>query len=308
LILKFLKQPQFLIGLFFITALLFVSFSLSSFTDAPKEIKFLYKDGQMIKVAPLSPSDAPPFGTDKMGKNLLYEIIGGAKYTLLIAFGVAFFRISIATLLSFSQKVRNKQKVSFFNDLVQSTIYIPTSILAYMFMAPLFMKNAIEPMGFIKILMIQVIILTLIGTPPLIGTFSSDIQSIMNKEYVVSTLSLGAKKTYVYRKHVFLEMRSKMILLFAQQTIQTLILLAHLGVLSIFIGGAETVFLGDILSLSESQIPISGEWSGIIGHSFQDLMTAPWIILIPIAFFSFSILAINLMIQGIQNVLAVQKP
>jgi peptide/nickel transport system permease protein len=196
---------------------------------------------------------------------------------------------------------------SFFDDLVQSTLYIPNAILAYLFMAPLFMKNAVEAIGFVKIMIIQIMILTFIGLPILIGTFSSEMKTILKKEYIVSILSLGAKKNYVYRKHILPEMSSKFILIIAQQTIQVLILLAHLAVLSIFIGGAEKVYLGDVLSLTEVQIPLSGEWSGIIGHSFQDLMTSPWIILIPIAFFSFSIFSINLIIQGIEHAINNQK-
>lgn len=105
----------------------------------------------------------------------------------------------------------------------------------------------------------------------------------------------------MYYKHLLPELSTRLVLLFAQQMIQVLILLAHLGVLAIFIGGAETLALGDPLNVQLVDIPLAGEWSGIIGMSFMKLQAAPWVILIPLSCFAVTILALNLIIQGIQN-------
>jgi peptide/nickel transport system permease protein len=306
LIKKLVKQPQFIIGLLFILGLLLLSFFHESWLDLEKETQYLYNEkGDLIKVAPLRPSDAPPFGTDMNGKHLFYQIIDGAKYTLLIALCIAIFRILVALLFSL---INIKLKGgSFLEDIVQSTLYIPTAIIAYIFMNSLFLTNTAEPMDFITILVIQCLILIGVGVPPLVKTFSDEIKNILNKDYIVSTFSLGSNKAYIYFKHVLPELYSRIILMFAQQAVQTLILLAHLGVLAIFIGGSQTILLGDIFNLTPAKIPISGEWAGIIGHSYTKLLTAPWVILIPLAFFSLSILAINLIIQGIQNCLKEER-
>lgn len=305
MIVRLLRQPQFLIGFLFIASLILLSFIYPSLMDVQKESKFLYDENEVIVgVAPFSPKDMPPFGTDMNGKHLLYLVLEGAKYTILITLVIAFLRIFFALFFSLFHR---KSKSTFFDDIVQATLYIPTAILAYMFMVPLFVKDATEPMGMMTLIMLQCLILVGIGVPPLVSTFSEEIRSILAKDYIVSTFSLGSKKPYVYYKHVLPELSSKLLLLFAQQAIQTLILLAHLGVLAVFIGGSKTVMMGDIFNLTPATISLSGEWAGIIGQSYQKLLTAPWIILVPLSFFAFTIFSINLMIQGIQNSLESNK-
>ncbi len=305
MIVRLLKQPQFLIGFLFIVSLILLSFIYPSIMDVQKESKFLYDENEVIVgVAPFSPKDMPPFGTDMNGKHLLYLVLEGAKYTILITLVITFLRIFFALFFSLFHR---KSKSTFFDDIVQATLYIPTAILAYMFMVPLFVKDATEPMGMMTLIVVQCLILVGIGVPPLVSTFSEEIRSILAKDYIVSTFSLGSKKPYVYYKHVLPELSSKLLLLFAQQAIQTLILLAHLGVLAVFIGGSKTVMMGDIFNLTPATISLSGEWAGIIGQSYQKLLTAPWIILVPLSFFAFTIFSINLMIQGIQNSLESNK-
>ncbi|MED1864970.1 hypothetical protein P4V41_15990 [Fictibacillus nanhaiensis] len=305
MIVRILKQPQFLIGFLFIVSLILLSFFYPYVMDVQKESKFLYDENEVIVgVAPFSPKDMPPFGTDMNGKHLLYLVLEGAKFTILITLVIAFLRIFFALFFSLFHR---KSKSTFFDDIVQATLYIPTAILAYMFMVPLFVKDATEPMGMMTLIVVQCLILVGIGVPPLVSTFSEEIRSILAKDYIVSTFSLGSKKPYVYYKHVLPELSSKLLLLFAQQAIQTLILLAHLGVLAVFIGGSKTIMLGDIFNLTPATISLSGEWAGIIGQSYQKLLTAPWIILVPLSFFAFTIFSINLMIQGIQNSLESNK-
>lgn len=291
-----IKQPQFIIGTLFILTLLFLSMVWHPYMDGPKETKFLQNEsGRIIKMAPFTPEDIPPFGTDLVGRHLSYLVFEGAKYTILITLSIAFLRIFIALLFSLFYRG------SFFDDIVQATLYIPTTILAYMLMSPLFIKNAMEPIGFMKIVIIQCLILAGVGIPPLVSTLSEEIKTILNKDYIINTFSIGSKKSYVYYKHVLPELSTKLVLVFAQQTIQILILLAHLGVLLIFIGGADFRMLGDIFDSTKTAIPISGEWAGIIGQSFRRVMTYEWIVLIPLFFFIITIFAINLIIQGVQK-------
>ncbi|MDR7074320.1 hypothetical protein [Fictibacillus barbaricus] len=310
MILKAFKQPQFLIGLLFITGLLFFSYNWPALLDVNKEkslelMPYKYNDkGIMIGVPPFKPSDEPPFGTDSTGKNLFYQIIDGAKYTILIALGIAFFRVLLSVIIAL---LNPKPKFTYLDDLVQATLYIPGTILAYMLMTSLIARQSIQPMSSIKLIILQCLILILIGVLPLISTFSKEISTLLKKDYIVSTIALGSKKTYVYYKHVLPELTTRLVLVFAQQMIQSLILLAHLGVLAIFIGGSMTLMVGDPLSPTPFTIPLEGEWAGIIGMSYSKMRLTPWVILYPLAFFAVTIFAINLMIRGIQNSVDIKK-
>jgi peptide/nickel transport system permease protein len=304
MIVKVVKQPQFVIGFLFIVSLLIFSFYWPSLLDVNKaeSMKFMDfkydEDGRIIDVIPFTPSEVPPFGTDLYGKQLFYQILDGAKYTILIAFAIAFFRILFAVAIAL---LNPKSTFEFLNDLVSATLTIPTTILAYLFMSSLLMKHALERKGLMELIVMQCIVLICIGIPPLISTFSKEIRSVLNKDYITNTFSLGAKKRYVYYKHVIPELSTRLTLMFAQQMIQALILLAHLGVIAVFIGGSDTLVLGDSMDPKLVEIPLAGEWAGIIGMSFNKLQAAPWIVLIPLSCFAFTIFALNLIIQGIQN-------
>jgi peptide/nickel transport system permease protein len=311
MIVKLLKQPQFIIGFLFIAGLLVFSYYWPTILDVNKAeslklIDYKYdKDGRITAASPFTPSEMPPFGTDFVGKQLFYQVIDGAKYTILIALAIAFFRIVLSVGITL---INPKSKFTFLNDIIQATLYVPAAIIAFMLMTALLAKYAIDPSGgTTKLIIQQCLILIAIGVPPLISTFSKEIQSILNKDYIVNTFSLGSKKTYVYYKHVLPELMTKLVLVFAQQAIQSLILLAHLGVLAIFIGGSKTLVLGDMFNPIDYKIPLAGEWAGIIGMSFNKLRAAPWVILTPLAFFAVTIFAINLMIQGIQNCFQTKK-
>ncbi|MFC7372412.1 hypothetical protein ACFQPF_12080 [Fictibacillus iocasae] len=301
---KVVKQPSFLIGFLFIAGLLTISFTFERFYQVPEKVEFLYNDqGFVSKVAPFSPSDVPPFGTDRRGQSMFHLILDGAKYTVLFAAGIAVLRIALSVLISFFYYRMNTKTGSFIEDLVESSIYMPTAILAFILMEPLFMADPSG--GFRKlneIVTLQFLILTGIGVLPLISFFSKDIKSIMKKDYITNTVALGASLPYVYVRHVLPELVTKCLVLTAQNMIQVLIILCHLGVLSVFIGGAEVLMEGDPMEPTPAFYPIAGEWSGLIGLAFRELQTAPWLVLLPLAFFAATIYALNLIMQGIQNV------
>lgn len=295
------KQPQFIVGLFILMTLLIVSFGYPYFFDLPKETKYLYENGNLVDVAPFSPTQVPPFGTDIFGRNLLALIINGAKYTLLIAFGIAIARVILGTVFAIFYHHYHDKLRPIFEDIIESTLFIPPAILGYLFLAPLAVKYSQEGSDFVEMVATQSLVLILMGVPPLVSVLSKDMAKITDKEHIVSTLSLGAKYRYVYFKHVLPEMASRFWLLIAQQIIQVLILLSHLGVLYIFIGGAATIIDGDLLSAHEVFVSLTGEWAGLIGSNYEAIYHTPHIVLIPLGCFFIAIFSMNLVINGIQN-------
>ncbi|EOP41088.1 hypothetical protein IK1_01556 [Bacillus cereus VD146] len=67
----------------------------------------------------------------------------------------------------------------------------------------------------------------------------------------------------------------------------------HLGLLELFFGG--TIIFG-----TEAD-SVTKEWTGLIGQNFRHLTTHTWIVLIPIAFYSMTILAGNLVSNSMQD-------
>lgn len=46
---------------------------------------------------------------------------------------------------------------------------------------------------------------------------------------------------------------------------------------------------------------LTNEWSSLIGLNKNELLTAPWLVLAPLLFFTISIFVLHLMIQGIKE-------
>lgn len=67
----------------------------------------------------------------------------------------------------------------------------------------------------------------------------------------------------------------------------------HLGLLELFFGGT-ILFTGDVDSVTK-------EWTGLIGQNFRHLTTHTWIVLIPMFFYSLTILAGNLISNSLQG-------
>ncbi|TYR73977.1 hypothetical protein FZC79_16085 [Rossellomorea vietnamensis] len=89
-------------------------------------------------------------------------------------------------------------------------------------------------------------------------------------------------------------MREKIVILFGQQVMQTLIIFIHLGLLKLFLGGTEV----DYQLVNDPPQSSTNEWSGLIGDTFRYLQGAPWIPLTPILSFALVMFAVALMMEG----------
>jgi len=137
-----------------------------------------------------------------------------------------------------------------------------------------------------------------VGIPPLIVLFSKEFQEILKMEYIEASFHLGASNFHIVLKHIIPVLRPRLIIVFLQQIISTLVLLLHLGIFQIFIGGQLE---GAINEAGDQFLSKSGEWAGMVGQSVFDLITAPWIVLAPSFAFVLLILSINIMIRQLDS-------
>ncbi len=94
--------------------------------------------------------------------------------------------------------------------------------------------------------------------------------------------------------------KPKVAIFFIQELIQVLFLLIHLGVLGIFIGGGKDVQM-DESPISMKIFSLSNEWAGLIGNDYREFLLNPWITLVPLVAFSTLILALKLILSGLQE-------
>jgi len=101
-------------------------------------------------------------------------------------------------------------------------------------------------------------------------------------------------------KHVTPHLLPKVIYIILQQTVQVLIVLAHLGVLQLFLGGTQMIGNPpDIFSETS-------EWSGLIGQHYATVVAGAhtWLVFAPLIMLCLSIIAFSFMAEGFKKATA----
>jgi peptide/nickel transport system permease protein len=296
------KSPLFLIGFIIIFTLFFGSIIYSHYVPNSKQpvMQLRYDDNKSpIDSAPLAPFKEMPFGTDRFGVSMLHKVLDGAKYTLGFAFLVAFFRLFFGTLIGlfFSQLPRSFLKMA--NKLFESFYYAPATIICYLLLYPL-LQIFTWAIPREQQAIFAVIILTVVAVPPLTITIASETAKFLENEFISSVKVLGGGRFHTLRKHVLPYLRPRLSILYSQQLISTLLLLAHLGVLRVFIGGTDFITL-DPLENNTVPVAMINEWSSMIGASIYEIRGNRWVVFSPLAGFAITILALNFIVEAMKR-------
>ncbi|MCA1055341.1 ABC transporter permease subunit [Rossellomorea aquimaris] len=290
------RNPLFLTGFLYLSFLILASFLYTFiWDDEVRRLYFISENGVLVESAPISPKWSFPFGTDPLGLDMLAKILIGAKYTLIISFIIAFLRVAISLPVAFILGTYLQRFKKSINGTIDSFHYIPLSILAYFLLHPVLWEpfNGF-PTTMTERLIIEIIVLTLLIVPILSSLLGNEVSMIYKEEFILSARVLGASKLRIIFKHIFPMLKDKLVVLFGQQIIQTLIVFIHLGLLQLFVGGTDV----DYSVVKDPPQSMTNEWSGLIGDTFRYLQGAPWIPLTPILFFASAMFAVALMMEG----------
>ena len=95
------KSKRFLIGFAYLFILISASFIYSWFfkDNIPKPPQLLYNENNELLERPLSAIVNSTFWTDRFGESVFLQIVEGAKFTILLAVAISFFRILCGTCI-----------------------------------------------------------------------------------------------------------------------------------------------------------------------------------------------------------------
>jgi peptide/nickel transport system permease protein len=300
------KSKRSWIGCIYIIALIAASFIYSWYIKdtLPKPEKILYDSkGHAIAAAPLSPLEYPPLGTDRLGEPLIYKILEGAKYTIGLALLIGILRIVTGSVFGIVMGLYTKKFIKLLKGFNQAFYYIPTIFLAFVLIVPVFynVNENDEPVNpQLSLMLFQAAVIILLAVPSIVVFIGDEVDEFLQKEYVTSSVIMGATKWHLLKKHIWPFLKDKLLVLFMQQVVQTLILFTHLGLLGLFFGGSQTIDIDDGV---QKEVSLSNEWSGLIGIDFHEVNLAPWVVLVPLAAFAATIFFLNLMTEGIKEAL-----
>jgi peptide/nickel transport system permease protein len=302
ILLRLLKNPYFLLGFLVISGMLVGSFIHQYAYDS--EIKqtmwLLDENNDLIDSAPLPPSKDNFLGTDRDGYDLFMMLLLGAKYTLIFAFMVALLRVLLSLAVGILYGTFFMKYKRYIDGLVDAFHYIPITLISIFILAPIILET---PMGFTysftERLVLQALILTLLAVPITSVLIGNEINEILKREFILGAKTLGGSKFHILWKHVRPHLFARLAIIYGQQVVQVLLVLVHLGLFSLFLGGTDICYGCP----GAEPKTMTYEWSGMLGNSHLFIQTnAKWIFYAPIIFFAVSILAMNFMIEGFKRV------
>ncbi|PFM57500.1 peptide ABC transporter permease [Bacillus cereus] len=290
------KDVRFWLGITFLSALMIVSIGNTLFFDGNiRELTMMYNEKGELEAAPFSPSSKFWFGSDAKGRDLVQLIIEGAKWTVGASIVIAFLRVAIDGVIGLLLGMYSKRSFP-----VISSFFDPFSIVP-MVMISYFMLNEVltfdsgeEVVPLYLRVAFQIIVLACLAVPTVMLYIAQEVKRIKKEEFILAATVLGGSKWQRLKRHIWPHMLPSFLLLVAQQFVSTLLLLLHLGLLQLFFGGTITFSGMDPDSVTK-------EWTGLIGQNFRHLTTHTWIVLIPIAFYSMTILSGNLISNSMQD-------
>jgi peptide/nickel transport system permease protein len=183
----------------------------------------------------------------------------------------------------------------FIKGISQSFYYVPSALLLYFIMRPIIEK---EMFTFWSKAYFELLIIVLIAIPNTSILIKEELKLIEREEFITSAKLMGGSFFRILRKHMMPHLWPKLLLIFVQQVIAVLILLAHLGILGIFFGGTTEREFGMEFMIKASD---SNEWSGLLGGYYYQMRLAPWLVFFPVFSFGAVILAFNFMAEGIKR-------
>ncbi|HHT7239522.1 TPA: ABC transporter permease [Bacillus cereus] len=289
------RDKRFWIGGLFLTILMILSIGNTIFNDGNiHKVILQYDKTGYPEVPPFPPSLQFLFGTDRTGYDLLNLIIEGAKWTIGFAVLVAFLRMLLGIVIGFllgAYVKRGFKKIEAFFD---SFTIAPMVMICYFILSEvLIYTNGTIPAPFYQRILFQLGVIVLLSVPTLSLYVANEVRKLQTEEFVEAAKILGGGKLYIVIKHILPHLVPTFIIMLMQQFVQTLTLLLHLGLLNLFFGG--TVLYGNEAD------SVTHEWTGLIGMYYPSLSSDTWIPMIPIIFFSLTVLAANKITDSVQE-------
>jgi peptide/nickel transport system permease protein len=221
-----------------------------------------------------SPSLAHPFGADEIGRDLLSRMI----YATRVAFVVAL----TATLISATIGVIVGATAGYFGGWVDSTLSrLVDALMAFPLLVLLIGLVAVLGPGLRTI----VLVLGVTVWAPYARVVRADILSLRERDYVIAARAIGAQAPRIILRHM------------VPNALAPVIVIASLSVGSIIILESALSFLG--LGIQ----PPNPSWGGILSEGRGHMRNFPHISIIPGIAITLTVLAFNLIGDGLRDAL-----
>jgi peptide/nickel transport system permease protein/oligopeptide transport system permease protein len=224
-----------------------------------------------------SPSAEHPFGTDRVGRDVLSRTIYGAQVSLLVGVCATAFSLIVGLIMG--------SLAGFFGGLVDAIIMRITDI----FMAFPYTLFAIALLAVLGPSLTNVIIaIGILGWTSIARVLRSTILSVKENDYISAARALGASNLRIILRHVL------------PNSIASVVVYATMAIGSAILSEAALSFLG--LGVQ----PPTPSWGMMISDGQSVIATAPWMAFFPGAACLLTVLSFTLMGDGLRDALDVK--
>ncbi len=250
-----------------------------------------YVDGK-LQSPPYPPSYKHLLGTDRYGYDVLTKLFFGAKYTIITALLISFFRIIFGMPIGIFIGIKKRKKKKSLIATVWNVI--PSFLIAFALLYPINMvRESTEISKYL--LAVTVAIFAAIGLPSIISNFRERTQILMKRDYISAAKILGASNFRIMYKHIIPHIIETIVTMFVTEILLVLSLFGQLGIFNLFIGGTMMTYW------PTSYYSNTFEWAGLIGQFRMSIYTSQWIVFAPIATFFLLIFSFQLLSWGLNQ-------
>jgi peptide/nickel transport system permease protein len=220
------------------------------------------------------PTQAHPFGTDDLGRDVLSRVMLGAQISLRVGLLAVMLSLGVGSTLGLIAGYTGRWIDGLFMRSMDIVLAFPSTLLAIGIVA---MRGPSLDMALIAI--------GIVNIPIYARLARSMALSLKEREYVMAARCLGARGPRIIGRHVL------------PNALSPLIVQATLGIATAIIEAAALGFLG------LGAQPPAPEWGLMLTNARAFLINAPWAMIFPGAAIMLTTLAFNLVGDGVRDAL-----
>ena len=214
------------------------------------------------------------FGTDQFGRDVFVRIAHGARVSLIIGFGAVVISLAFGGIIGATAGFYGNRWDNIVMRVMDIIMAIPSTILALAVVAALG-KGVINLM----------IAIAVADIPNYARVVRSSVLTIRNADYVEAASAAGAGTGRILARHII------------PNVLGPIIVQCTLGIGSSILNAAGLSYIG--LGV-ESPRP---EWGNMLAEAREFIQSAPHLIIIPGVFLALTVLALNLLGDGLRDAL-----